>query len=126
MRKAARFATKMYEKHLASVQLTNPQFSALALLDDRPDITIKEMSATMFMERTSLLRALQLLQRDGLVLASSDAHDSRLMRFALSKAGASRLKQAAPLWLAAQREFEEKIGSRQAEQIRLLAVHVDA
>lgn len=117
-RKAARLITKLYEEHLAPAGLTSSQFALLAHLDEAGSASLRELVDTLAMERTSIVRALQPLERDGLVLHLPDPADARRNVASLSDAGRRRFQQAVPLWRAAQGEFERRFGSELARQLR--------
>ena len=44
-RQAARYLTKLYERHLADVELTSAQFSILVGLDEAGEMTMNELAA---------------------------------------------------------------------------------
>lgn len=117
-RKAARLITKLYEDHLAPAQLTSSQFALLAHLDEVGQASIRELVDALAMERTSIVRALQPLERDGLALQGPDREDARRNVVKLTAAGRGRLRQAVPLWQAAQAEFERRCGGELARQMR--------
>jgi DNA-binding MarR family transcriptional regulator len=79
---------------------------------------MKDLVATMAMERTSVIRALQPLQRDGLVAIGPHEHDARRNVVRLTDAGRARLAQAVPVWRQAQAEFESRFGAALAGQLR--------
>ena len=89
-RKAARLITKLYEDHLARVDLTSTQFSILVYVDEVEAASMKGLVATMAMERTSVIRALQPLRRDGLVAIGPHAEDARRNVVRLTGAGRDR------------------------------------
>jgi DNA-binding MarR family transcriptional regulator len=117
-RKAARLITKLYEDHLARVDLTSTQFSILVYVDGVEAASMKDLVGTMAMERTSVIRALQPLQRDGLVAIAPHAEDARRNVVRLTDAGRARLAQAIPVWQQAQAEFENRFGAELAGQLR--------
>jgi DNA-binding MarR family transcriptional regulator len=117
-RKAARLITKIYEDHLAPLHLTSTQFALLAHLDEVGGASIKELVDALAMERTSIVRALQPLTRDGFVVQSPDDQDARRNVVSLSDAGRNQLARSIPLWQAAQAEFERKIGTELSQQMR--------
>jgi DNA-binding MarR family transcriptional regulator len=118
IRQAARHVTRLYERHLAEAGLTSAQFSILAVVDETGGMTMAELAAVLVMDRTTLLRALKPLQRDELIKSRSSPDDPRLLVLFLTPAGERRFKQALPLWLKAQGEFEEEVGVRDAARIR--------
>ncbi|OXH87450.1 MarR family transcriptional regulator, partial [Burkholderia multivorans] len=58
IRQAARRISQFYERHLAHAGVTPSQYSILALLRERPGLTMAALSAELVIERTALLRAL--------------------------------------------------------------------
>ncbi|WP_322402494.1 MarR family winged helix-turn-helix transcriptional regulator [Massilia luteola] len=117
-RKAARLITKMYEDHLAGVGLTSTQFSILVYVEEVEAASMKDLAVTLAMERTSVIRALQPLARDGLVAIGPHEEDARRNVVRLADAGRARLARAVPVWQAAQAEFERRFGTALAGQLR--------
>jgi DNA-binding MarR family transcriptional regulator len=118
LRQAARYVTQIYERHLGEVGLTAAQFTIMAKLARKPDLSILDLADMMVMERTTLVRALKPLQRDGFVLSEPSEHDGRTFLFSLSDAGQRVFEQAAIAWRAAQDEFEVKFGRSRAKALR--------
>ncbi|HEY4073366.1 MAG TPA: MarR family winged helix-turn-helix transcriptional regulator [Herbaspirillum sp.] len=118
LRQAARYVTQIYERHLAEVGLTAAQFTILSKLSRLPDRTMMELSESMVMERTTLVRALKPLQRDGLIATKSSEHDARAQVFRLSESGEKIWEQAVVAWNGAQEEFEAKTGTAEAKSLR--------
>ena len=117
-RKAARLVTKLYEDHLARVELTSTQFSILAYVDEIGAASMKDLVETLVMERTSVIRALQPLERDGLVAIGPDREDARRNVVRVTGAGRAKLVEAMPVWQQAQAEFESRFGAGLAAQLR--------
>jgi DNA-binding MarR family transcriptional regulator len=117
-RKAARQVTKLYEDHLARVGLTSTQFSILVHVDEIGVAAMKDLALTLAMERTSVVRALQPLERDGFVVIGPDQEDARRNVIRLTGAGRAKLAEAEPVWQAAQAEFESRVGAGMAAQLR--------
>ena len=117
-RKAARLITKLYEDHLARVDLTSTQFSLLVYVDGIGAVSMKDVVEAMAMERTSVVRALQPLERDGFVVIGPDQQDARRNVVRLTQAGRAKLAEAQPVWQQAQAEFESRVGAGMAAQLR--------
>ena len=117
-RKAARLITKMYEDRLSRVDLTSTQFSILVYVDEVGAASMKDLVEAMAMERTSVIRALQPLERDGLVAIGPHEEDARRNVVRLTDAGRARLAEAVPVWQEAQAEFESRFGAELAGQLR--------
>lgn len=127
VRQAARQVTQLYERHLCKAELTSAQFAILVALGDQNRLPMVELAKALVMDRTTLLRAMKPMQRDGLIRSAASEADPRQLLFYLSAAGERKLKQAMPLWAKAQQEFESGIGVGEAARLRsaLLALGSD-
>jgi DNA-binding MarR family transcriptional regulator len=117
-RKLARHVTRLYERHLAPAGITSTQFSILALLHQSPGMTASTLAEATVMDRTTMLRAMKPLLRDGLAVSAARPEDARRHGFTITPAGARRLAEAAPLWAAAQQAYEAEIGPGHARRLR--------
>ncbi|MFT8245861.1 MarR family winged helix-turn-helix transcriptional regulator [Roseomonas sp. BN140053] len=117
LRQAARQVTQIYDRHLAPTGLRATQFSVLARLGRVGPAPISALAAGLAMDRTTLGRALRPLSRDGL-LRIGPGRDGRTRALHLTEAGRARLDAAAPLWRAAQAEFEAGFGTAEAAALR--------
>jgi DNA-binding MarR family transcriptional regulator len=118
LRQATRYVTQIYERHLAPVGVTSTQYSLLAKLARLHSQTMAELAESMVMDRTSLVRALKPLQRDGLVVSEASEHDARAHAFRLTPQGKETFRKAVIAWRAAQEEFEAQYGQEQARALR--------
>ncbi|CAB3791507.1 MarR family winged helix-turn-helix transcriptional regulator [Pararobbsia alpina] len=119
VRQAARYVTQLYERHLLPVGLTAAQFTLLARLSRRAEgWTMAELAEAMVMDRTTLVRAMKPLQRDGLIVTGTAEQSSRTHVFTLSDAGRERYQTARVLWRQAQAEFEKSYGASRAKALR--------
>jgi DNA-binding MarR family transcriptional regulator len=122
-RQAARALTRSYERHLAPSGLTSSQFSILVVVEDRPGIGMRDLAEEMVMDRTSLVRALKPLQRDGLIAVAASTEDPRQNVYVLTPAGLAKSAQAGALWAQAQAEFVTKFGGESAAEAARDAFH---
>jgi DNA-binding MarR family transcriptional regulator len=118
LRQAARFVTQIYERHLSVVGLTAAQFTILSKIAKSPEIGIAELSQALVMDRTTLVRALSPLQRDGLVLTEQSHRERRAQLYGLSVSGKATLARALVAWQGAQKEFEGRVGRDRAKSLR--------
>jgi len=118
LRQAARYVTQIYERHLAQVGMTAAQFTIMAKLARKPESTMLEIAESMVMDRTTLVRALKPLQRDGYVVAEPSKEDSRTFLLSLSAGGEKVFDKAVVAWREAQDEFEKKFGRARAKALR--------
>jgi DNA-binding MarR family transcriptional regulator len=126
LRAAARHVTQFYDRHLAPSGLRTSQFSILAKLKRRGPLTINALAADLVMDRTTLGRNIQPLQRDGLIRVKPAPLDRRAKELHLTKAGEKRLHAAAEHWRAAQARFETAFGIERAAALRTLLDAVTA
>lgn len=117
-RQAARHVTRLYERHLASAHVTSTQFSMLVLLGETPGMTMSELALAMVMDRTSLVRAIKPMQRDGWLTTERDTQETRKLVLSLTALGHTKVREAMPLWQKAQQEFEAQVGPERAAQWR--------
>jgi DNA-binding MarR family transcriptional regulator len=116
IRQAARFVSQIYDRHLAHAGLTTTQFSILMRLRRLDPLTMQQLATAMVMDRTSAVRAVQPLQRDGLV--DSRIEGKRALTIGITEAGRACLEVARTHWAAAQDEFEQRFGVARAEALR--------
>ncbi|NYH15982.1 MarR family winged helix-turn-helix transcriptional regulator [Paraburkholderia bryophila] len=118
IRQAARYVSQLYDRHLANVGLTITQFSLMGRLKRVGPMSMKQLAEAMRMQRTTLVRTIQPLRRNGLI--SSDVHgaDARALSIALTPVGEERLKAGREHWYAAQAEFEHRFGEERAAALR--------
>ena len=119
IRQAARHISQLYERHLSEADVTPTQFSILTALRDGANLTMVELAQAMVMDRTTLVRALRPLLRNGLIADEPDGQGTRRLQLVLTACGHARLAEAMGHWLAAQNEFERKFGPQQAAMLRL-------
>jgi DNA-binding MarR family transcriptional regulator len=131
VRQAARHVTQFYDQHLALTGLRTTQFSILAKLRRLGPMTINALAADLVMDRTTLGRNIQPLERDGLIVIKPGATDRRAKELNLTASGVERVKAGIKLWAAAQAGFEAAFGSRRSADLRallrsLVATNLDA
>jgi DNA-binding MarR family transcriptional regulator len=118
IRQAARYVSQLYDRHLGKAGLKISQYSIMHRMRRKPGIPMKELAKAMVMERTTLVRAIQPLQRDGLVRSDPSETDRRTLKMSLTPAGQARLDAASSHWHAAQAEFETHFGEQRAASLR--------
>ena len=117
-RQASRYITRLYDRHLSAAHVTNTQFGILVLLGETPGMTMSELANAMVMDRTSLVRAIKPMERDGWLTTERAAHETRKLVLSLTEVGHNKVREALPLWQTAQQEFEAQVGSEKAAQWR--------
>jgi len=120
VRSAARHVSQLYDQILAPVGLRVTQFSILAKLGRQGPLTINALADAMVMDRTSLGRTIQPLERDGLIRTEPALTDRRAKEVHLTKAGEKRLQAGVKAWARAQARFEAGFGAKRAAELRTL------
>src|SRR6266702_4786831 len=118
IRQAARHVSQLYDRHLANVGLTITQFSLLGRLKRTGPMTMRQMAEAMRMQRTTLVRTIQPLRRNGLISSEALSADVRALSISLTPAGEELLKAGREHWHAAQAEFEHRFGEQRAAALR--------
>jgi DNA-binding MarR family transcriptional regulator len=126
LRQAARHVTQFYDQFLAPAGLRTTQFSILARLRRLGPMTISRLAADLVMDRTTLGRNLQPLEREGLVAVVKGRTDRRSREIRLTDAGAERLRTAVEGWVKAQAGFEAVFGEQRSSELRTLLHAVSA
>jgi DNA-binding MarR family transcriptional regulator len=117
-RQMARHVSRIYERHLGPSGVTATQLAILSFLARRSAMTMAEMAELMQMDRTTLLRAVKPLREKAWVKADPQKGEPRRHVLTLSAAGRAKIQKAAPLWQAAQAEYEAEIGPDHARRLR--------
>ena len=120
LRKATRHLTQFYDRRLTAVRLNIGQYALLARLAARGPIALGAFAAIMAMDRTTLGRNLQPLEREGLLAIGPDPNDRRSRLLSLTPEGEARLTAARPLWRAAQADLEASFGAERTQALRVL------
>lgn len=120
VRAAARRVTQFYDQFLAPTGLSTCQWSILVRLKRHGPLTITELADNMFMDRTTLGRNVQPLERDGLIRIRATASDRRAKALHLTKVGEKRLQAGLEAWSRAQAHFEKSFGAKRAAELRAL------
>ena len=116
LRKAARAITQLYDEFLRPSGLRATQFSLLTVIREVGTVSMTELAEAAVMDRTTLKRNLELLEREGLVRIQAGS-DARVREVMLTAAAQQKLAEALPYWAKAQAYVTAKLGSGRAEQL---------
>ena len=117
-RKAARQITRFYDAHLEPAGLRITQFLTLAALSEARSVAVNALAERLDIERTAMGKMLGFLERDGLIDIQPSPVDGRSRLVALTEEGRRRHAEASPLWLEAQRRFEQLNGAEEVATLR--------
>ena len=120
LRQAARHVTQFYDQYLVPTGVRTTQFSILAKLKRSGPMTINALAEQMVMDRTTLGRNIQPLERAGLISVRQGRADRRSKEVHLTDAGEVAYRAAAKAWAEAQARFEGVFGGERATDLREL------
>lgn len=110
LRRVTRVATQRFDAEMRRRGLRPTQTPILAMLAERPDLGMSDLSDALGMDRTTLLRNLRPLERDGLVATSGSGRGGRLS-LSVTEKGRKTLAQTLPAWQAAQESVVASLGA---------------
>jgi DNA-binding MarR family transcriptional regulator len=116
LRKAARAVTQLYDEALRPTGLRATQFSLLTLLRLAGKVPMTRLAEAAVMDRTTLSRNLEVLDRNGLVRVQPGA-DARVREVELTREGVAKLEEAFPRWQDAQRAIARGMGARRMDRM---------
>jgi DNA-binding MarR family transcriptional regulator len=116
LRKAARAVTQAYDEALQPTGLRTTQHSLLQVLEIAGTVSVGRLAELAVMDRTTLARNLDLLERERLVRIRPGA-DARVREVSLTDAAHQRLAAALPYWEKAQARLTGKLGAGLSKQL---------
>jgi DNA-binding MarR family transcriptional regulator len=116
VRKAARAVTKLYEEVLRPIGLRATQFSLLMATRVMGPVTVVKLAQVTVMDRTTLTRNLQILEKRGLITIKP-GEDRRERAVNLTAAGMEVLTKAVPLWEEAQDRVQKGLGEERLHNL---------
>jgi DNA-binding MarR family transcriptional regulator len=108
LRQATRAVTRMYDDALRPVKLRITQYTVLSCLVAMGEARVRDLSASLLIEETTLTRSLKPLQENGWIQSRS-GDDRRERYVSVTPAGRQLLAKATPLWNRAQAALRTRI-----------------
>ena len=110
LRRVSQKVTDFYDKSLKPVGVSVNQYSLLVHISRMEGCGTGELAQRVRLEKSTLVRTLQPLLRNGLIDDRSSG-EARRRRLYISPQGEEVLKNAFPLWQKAQEELAAKLGN---------------
>lgn len=110
---AARILLRRYDQRLKAHGVTVQQFALLSAIRFHPSEPVAAFAQKVALDRTSLTRNLDLLEKKGLVHRTAGTGNARLC--ALTEVGDQLLDALRGEWLAAQNELISRVTEAEAE-----------
>jgi DNA-binding MarR family transcriptional regulator len=101
LRMVTRIVTKFFDAEMRRHGIRPTQGTILLSLNGKSSWTMAELSDWLGMDRTTLVRNLQPLQRDGLVEAAGGGRGSRV-EVSITSKGREKIAECLPAWRSAQ------------------------
>lgn len=115
-RKAARAVSRRYDRLVRPFGLKAGQFSVLVAVRSGKGMTTTAVAEALGMDRTTLVRNLALLEKQGFVRgAAVERGNGRT--YVLTDSGARIFDEALPIWREAQADLAAELGVEQFEDI---------
>ena len=111
LRWVTRKVTQFYDAEMRRHGIRPTQGTVLASLNARESWNMAELSDWLGMERTTLVRNLRPLQRDGLVKAVGGGRGNRV-ELAITTKGRKQIAKLAPAWRSAQTAAVKTLGKK--------------
>ena len=124
-RKISRVATQIFEEKMKPTGLRITQVTLLAAVSSLGPIAMNALADPLDIDRTTLTRNLRLLEKQG-AIAITAGRDRRERIVSVTPEGEKALKEAFPLWQAAQSQIVEALGrERWSELMQSLSAALD-
>jgi DNA-binding MarR family transcriptional regulator len=109
LRMVTRAVTQLYDDVLRPSGVRVTQFTLLATMARRGEVTLRELEDMLSIDQTTLTRSLALLERNGMI-RRVPRPDRRLKAMSLTASGRRALRAARPLWARAQARVLDEFG----------------
>jgi DNA-binding MarR family transcriptional regulator len=113
----------MYDNALKPSGVKITQFGILKILATSPGLTTGEMAAAFGVDSTTLTRTLKVI-RDCNWIESTEGEDRRERHWTITDAGRVKLKEAQPLWKAAQKALEKSAKEIDLDSLTNMLFHL--
>ncbi|MBN9309786.1 MAG: MarR family transcriptional regulator/GNAT family N-acetyltransferase [Devosia sp.] len=100
-------ADDVYKRH--GIDLQGRWFPILRLLHDQGPMTVGDIATAVGQTHSAISQLANRLVREGWLTASSDAHDRRTRRLALTARAEAVIRTAKPLWRAMKEGLEQRV-----------------
>ena len=111
LRRVARVVTQYFDAEMRRHGIRSTQGTVLAALHTTGPSNMAGLSEILGMERTTLLRNLRPLQRDGLVTVEGGGQGG-YVELSLTAKGRKQIEKLAPAWESAQRTAVQVLGEQ--------------
>jgi DNA-binding MarR family transcriptional regulator len=111
LRRVTRAVTQFYDSEMRRHGIRPTQGTILSSLQAKHSLNMAELSDWLGMDRTTLVRNLQPLQRDGLVQIGGGGRGNRV-ELAITAKGRKQIEKLTPAWKSAQSAAVKTLGQQ--------------
>jgi len=111
LRRVSRVVTQFYDAEIRRHGIRPTQGTILAALQAKESWRMAELSEFLGMERTTLVRNLRPLQREGLAQATGGGH-GKLVELSITNKGRKQIEKLTPAWKSAQNAAVKTLGEK--------------
>ena len=111
LRRVTRVVTQFFDAEMRRHGIRPTQGAILQALNARENWSMAELSDWLGMDRTTLLRNLRPLQRDGLTQVAGGGRGSRV-ELSITAKGREKIKECVPAWRSAQSAAVKTLGEQ--------------
>lgn len=111
LRRVTRAVTQFFDAEMRRHGIRTTQGSVLAALMEKGSWSMAELSDSLGMDRTTLVRNLKPLQRDGLVRTDGGGRGN-LVEVSITTEGRKQIEKLEPAWRAAQNAVVQTLGEK--------------
>lgn len=116
LRMVTRIVTKFFDAEMRRHGIRPTQGTILLSLNGKSSWTMAELSEWLGMDRTTLVRNLQPLQRDGLVEAAGGGRGGRV-ELSITAKGREKIAECLPAWRSAQSAAVNALGKERWSEL---------
>jgi DNA-binding MarR family transcriptional regulator len=120
VREASRLLSRVYDEALRPLGIQGSQLSvlvAVAMFGERGAM-IGALAQALVLDRTTLTRNVQPLEKAGLLRVARSPEDARARVVVLTRAGERTIESAYPLWEQAQERLRDSLGAGRVDALR--------
>jgi DNA-binding MarR family transcriptional regulator len=116
LRKTTRAVSQLYDEMLRPAGIRGTQYSLLVAVQLSGPVTVTQLAEHAVMDRTTLTRNLEVLEKQGFVEIAS-GEDRRTRVVTITQAGRAVLTRAYPLWEKAQARLKEALSEDRMQML---------
>src|SRR5262245_35663461 len=120
IRQVSRLLSRIYDESLRPLGIQESQFSVLIAIANfgEKGATMSALAKVLVMDRTTLTRNIQPLEKAELLRVSRAPDDARTRVVSLTRAGERMVESALPLWEQAQKRVRQALGGERFDALR--------